>query len=953
MHVLPEDSSLPTLVLKSPFKRLPDCAGSRLDSSSAWCSVGEVFNRTAPDMNSPQLDYRGKTRAGSTIFRALPLVVCGLKVGAAILTWDGGGGDDLWENPLNWSGDVVPGPTDEVVINAPGEFTVTNSAGGTIRGLQCANHLALAAGTFQVTSGASLIQGQLFVMGNPTVSAIGAGTALTLAGVIRADGASFEASDGATLSIPSLQSYAKGSGCAAVIWEANGGDSVLEISGLTNVTGADCASLAVRATGGGEVRLSGLTTVSEGTIGFRSEGAGSLISLPALWQSLAANRDVSFEARDDGTISMPAFRGGRRITVALSSGGLLPAAQLEELRGFSVTGMGIEFSALTNLALGNVTVSGGGVVTLPNLVAHIEPTGCATHNWQASGASSVLDLPGLVVLSGPDCGWLNLQATSGGTIRAPQITSVEEGTVNFLADGAGSFIDLERLAGKTPAIRGVSFEARNQGRIGMSEFTGGPAVTVTLRTAGELPVAGLEQLKGFTVQGMTVTFPALTQLSGGDALASDGAIVSVPNLVSHDADAGCPVSSWEASGIGSLLDFSNLAMLAGPGCGWLNVRATGGGTFDLGALEKITEGTLYFLADGDGSLLELSSLDEALAMVRPVSFEVRNNGTIAFPLLKGGPTVTVSIKSGGSLAATQLNVLKGLTVSGTSLTLPGITNLFSGNLTVDQGGTLSLPSIFNYHSDRCSVTEWTALGPGSVLDLSSLRYLEGSDCGNLEILAADGGQVRLDQLATIPLGSIMVRASDPNSQVDLRALTLFMNLTGRSQLTTANGGTLHLNADPLILSGVAVEFSAGTPGLPETTLDGTNLWLRAVPWRSYVLEVRETSAPENPWVMLDRVPLTTEFEAVGTRARAGLEFRAAEFVADPFALELTPVAGDGVAVVLYAPMGGDFEFMAKTDLSPSGAWETLQTVTMTNTFRIFPNEPIGTPFRFFSVHGIE
>src|SRR5262245_42779491 len=32
----------------------------------------------------------------------------------AVITWDGGGGDFRWENPLNWSNDALPGTADDV-----------------------------------------------------------------------------------------------------------------------------------------------------------------------------------------------------------------------------------------------------------------------------------------------------------------------------------------------------------------------------------------------------------------------------------------------------------------------------------------------------------------------------------------------------------------------------------------------------------------------------------------------------------------------------------------------------------------------------------------------------------------------------------------------------------------------------------------------------------------------
>ena len=39
---------------------------------------------------------------------------------AAAVSWDGGGGDSLWTNPLNWSDDNIPGLDDDVTIDLEG-----------------------------------------------------------------------------------------------------------------------------------------------------------------------------------------------------------------------------------------------------------------------------------------------------------------------------------------------------------------------------------------------------------------------------------------------------------------------------------------------------------------------------------------------------------------------------------------------------------------------------------------------------------------------------------------------------------------------------------------------------------------------------------------------------------------------------------------------------------------
>jgi len=45
------------------------------------------------------------------------LILVGALTGLAqTISWDGGGDGVSWSDPLNWSGDQLPGPTNDVVI---------------------------------------------------------------------------------------------------------------------------------------------------------------------------------------------------------------------------------------------------------------------------------------------------------------------------------------------------------------------------------------------------------------------------------------------------------------------------------------------------------------------------------------------------------------------------------------------------------------------------------------------------------------------------------------------------------------------------------------------------------------------------------------------------------------------------------------------------------------------
>jgi hypothetical protein len=68
----------------------------------------------------------------------------------AFVVWDGGGGDSLWSNPLNWSGDAVPTASDNVLIDAPASGAIHIDQDESIASLYSLNPVALSGGTFSV-----------------------------------------------------------------------------------------------------------------------------------------------------------------------------------------------------------------------------------------------------------------------------------------------------------------------------------------------------------------------------------------------------------------------------------------------------------------------------------------------------------------------------------------------------------------------------------------------------------------------------------------------------------------------------------------------------------------------------------------------------------------------------------------------------------------------------------
>lgn len=87
------------------------------------------------------------------------------------VTWDGEGDGRSWHDSRNWSSDVLPTASDDVVINALGNFTVIHSTGSsTIRSLTSNKLLSISGGTLRIDT-ESLLGGGLTMTGGTLTGA--------------------------------------------------------------------------------------------------------------------------------------------------------------------------------------------------------------------------------------------------------------------------------------------------------------------------------------------------------------------------------------------------------------------------------------------------------------------------------------------------------------------------------------------------------------------------------------------------------------------------------------------------------------------------------------------------------------------------------------------------------------------------------------------------------------
>lgn len=111
----------------------------------------------------------------------------------AVRTWDGQGVDNLWSNPINWSGNVVPQNTDDVIFNATSVKNCTMDSLGTWSG----GTLTIQAGyTGTITRSNIALLVALFSQANGLFDATGPASFTIGAGGFTLSGGEFRASKG-------------------------------------------------------------------------------------------------------------------------------------------------------------------------------------------------------------------------------------------------------------------------------------------------------------------------------------------------------------------------------------------------------------------------------------------------------------------------------------------------------------------------------------------------------------------------------------------------------------------------------------------------------------------------------------------------------------------------------------------------------------------------------------
>ncbi len=221
--------------------------------------------------------------------------------------WTGLGDGVHWNDAANWTGNILPGPADSVVIDVPGNATIIISSGSqSVRSVQSRESITLSGGSLTISSGAS-----------------------NIAGTLQVSSGTFTIGSSATLNVEGAMVVAAG----------------LVVNGsLTLPSGGTIANSATFS-GTGSIAVNG------GTLNINSSASGSLAVTIALPATAALGADQSLRTlTNQGTLDLGTSTIALAGSLSLSTTGTLLAGIVSE------TQMGNIIAPGAVNAAGNLTV---------------------------------------------------------------------------------------------------------------------------------------------------------------------------------------------------------------------------------------------------------------------------------------------------------------------------------------------------------------------------------------------------------------------------------------------------------------------------------------------------------------------------------------------------------------------------------------------------------------------
>lgn len=752
---------------------------------------------------------------------------------SAVVTWDGGGDGGTWSDPLNWSGDAVPGSADDVTISVAGDVWITNSTGNiNIRSLQCEESLAMTAGTLVLTAGESQIQGSFTLGSRLSLTVNGATAALTVQGPVSFNGASLYVRNGGSLVLSNATDYTDTSGCCGSAWEVREG-SVLQMPALTNLTGNPTWANSLRAYSGGRIELDALKTISNSQIGFLADGSNSVVSLSNLTVFAVSGGSLNLDARNQGAIQIPRLENTPRTTLNLRTEGTIPIHQITNLTGGALVLEAGYVVELTNLVYADGVdfyVRGGSSLSLPGIQTYVDTSGCCGAAWEAANGS-LLEFPNLTQLRGNPT-WANgIRAYSGGRVDLGAVTTILNSQIGFLAEGSNSVVVLTNLVDFATTGGGMSLTARNQGTIEIPRLEDATRVGITLQSGGTIPILKITNLTlgAITLEGgYALVLSNLVAMNGAAITVQGGSSLTLPGVTNYTDNSGCCGALWRVQGEGSELALPALGTMAGNPTWAMNVQALAGGAVDLGSLASMAPSQIKYLVDGSNSVINLTNFTGFNAPGGRLYLESRGDGELVVPALQDGAYLNLVLTTGGNVPITQLTnlTLGALTVeAGYNLVLSNLVAMDGAYVSVRGGSSVVLPGIASYSDiSGCCGQVLEATGSNSFLSFPALTNLTGNPTWAMEARAVAGGVLTMPAVRSLPSSVLRLISDGSGSRLEMPALGEYLSANRILTLEARNAGSMILNPGNLLLTYARIYLrsnsiiSAGTLELSTNTI---------------------------------------------------------------------------------------------------------------------------------------
>jgi hypothetical protein len=442
----------------------------------------------------------------------------------ALVTWDGGGGDTDWRNALNWSGDALPGATDDVVIDVPGDVTITHhGAAAIIRSIQSQESLTFTASHFEVQA-PSEVHGALLVNGGLLI-ANGTSALLRASGPTSIIDANLHAFEG-VLELPNLAEYHTGGNFHYMI--AEGAAAAIRLHGLHTLTGSvhHGNRLDLIATRGGTLDFRNTATLgSLGTVTvLRVEGPDSHVDLSGTTQI----HSVNVAAVGGALIEAPAlatYRAGHFTGQSVAADGA--GSRIDFSHATFIEGHGFFANTAEFLAVNGGFIDLSGATTLGVVGTNT--------TLRVMGPTSHIDVSNVLQLN-----TVSLQAEAGGILSLPRAVGIATGDgVSSSVTGAGSRIDL-------PVMADIAGALRPSNRHGFRAFDGG-----VFNLGTEVPVVRVSDIIAIQTQSGTVNTSTL-HLTRAGAVFGHAVLIFNRDTVIHgdlvnDGFIAAEVFTWPAS----------------------------------------------------------------------------------------------------------------------------------------------------------------------------------------------------------------------------------------------------------------------------------------------------------------------------------------------------------------------------------------------------------------------